>query len=70
MLPSYSSGNIHLILKSFLGFTFIKIKKNYGLFYRWDSTALKLQSHYEEAIYLLPLSSQKFLVIILSTSEG
>ena len=27
-------------------------------------------SHFEEAVYLLPFSSQKFLVLILSTSEG
>ena len=27
-------------------------------------------SHFEEAAYFLPLSSQKFLVLILSTSEG
>ena len=27
-------------------------------------------SLFEEAIYFLPLSSQKFLVLILSTSEG
>ena len=27
-------------------------------------------SHFEEAIYFLPFSSQKFLVLILSTSEG
>ena len=27
-------------------------------------------SHSEEAVYFLPLSSQKFLVLILSTSEG
>ena len=27
-------------------------------------------SHFEEAVYSLPLSSQKFLVLILSTSEG
>ena len=26
-------------------------------------------SHFEEAVYFLPLSSQKFLVLILSTSE-
>ena len=26
--------------------------------------------HYEEAVYFLPLSSQKFLVLILSTSQG
>ena len=28
------------------------------------------QSHSEEAVYFLPLSSQKLLVLILSTSEG
>ena len=27
-------------------------------------------SHFEEAAYFLPFSSQKFLVLILSTSEG
>ena len=27
-------------------------------------------SHFEGAVYFLPLSSQKFLVLILSTSEG
>ena len=39
-------------------------------FYGWDSTASRLQSHFREAIYFLPLSSQKFLAVILSTSEG
>ena len=28
------------------------------------------KSHFEEVVYFLPLSSQKFLVLILSTSEG
>ena len=27
-------------------------------------------SHFEKAFYFLPLSSKKFLVLILSTSEG
>ena len=27
-------------------------------------------SHFEEAAYFLPLTSQKYLVLILSTSEG
>ena len=27
-------------------------------------------SHFEEAVYFLPFSSQKFLELILSTSEG
>ena len=26
--------------------------------------------HFEEAVYFLPFSSQKFMVLILSTSEG
>ena len=30
----------------------------------------RLQNHYEEAVYFLQLSSQKFLVLIWSTSEG
>ena len=41
-----------------------------ALFYGWGSTVSRLQSHYEETVYFLPLSSQKFLVLILSTSEG
>ena len=28
------------------------------------------ESHFQEAVYFLPLSSQKFLVLVLSTSEG
>ena len=28
------------------------------------------QSHSEEAVYFVPLSSQKLLVLILSTTEG
>ena len=27
-------------------------------------------SHFEEVVYFLPFSSQEFLVLILSTSEG
>ena len=27
-------------------------------------------SHFQEAVYFLPLSSEKFLVLILLTSEG
>ena len=29
------------------------------LFYGWGSTAPRLQSYYEEAVYILPLCSQK-----------
>ena len=38
-------------------------------FYRWGSTAPRLYSHFKEAVYFLLLSSQKFLALILSTSE-
>ena len=37
-------------------------KKNFmAPFYGWGSTASRLQSHYEEAVYFLLLSSQKEL---------
>ena len=39
-------------------------------FYGWASTASRLQSQYEETVYFLPISSQKFLVLIRSTSGG
>ena len=39
-------------------------------FYGWGSTASKLQGHYKDAVYFLPVSSQEFLVLIWPTSEG
>ena len=46
-------------------------KKNFmAPFYGRVSTASMLQSNFGEAVYFLPLSSQKFLVLILLTSEG
>ena len=39
-------------------------------FYGWGSTASRLQSHFKEVVYFLPLSSQKVLILIWSTSEG
>ena len=51
--------------------TFDLKKNNYmDPFYELGSTASRLQSYFEEAVYFLPLSSQKFLALILSTSEG
>ena len=41
-----------------------------ALFYGWCSAPSMLQSQGEEAVYFLPLSSQKFLVLIWSTSGG
>ena len=41
-----------------------------ALFYGWGSTASRLRNHYQEAVYFLSLSSQKFLVLIWSTFEG
>ena len=39
-------------------------------FYVWGSTTFRLQDHYEETIYILPLSPQKLMLLIRSTSEG
>ena len=39
-------------------------------FYGLGSTVSRLQSHYKETFYFLPLKTQEFLVLILSTSEG
>ena len=41
-----------------------KLKTSLAPFYEWDSTVSKIQSHYEEAVYFLPLSLQEFLVLI------
>ena len=48
----------------------ISKKKLYGPFLWIGSTVSRLQSHYEETVYFLPLSPQEFLVLILSTWEG
>ena len=40
-----------------------------GPFYGWGLTTSRLHSHYEEAVYSVPLSSQKFLVLIWLTME-
>ena len=45
-------------------------KSVWPLFYGWGSTALRLQSHYEETAYFFSFSSQEFLVLNWSTSEG
>ena len=39
-------------------------------FYEWGSTVSRLQSHYEETFYFLPLSPEDFLILIFSTSKG
>ena len=45
-------------------------KKTLWPILRMGSNCLNcLQSHFQEAVYFLPLSSQKFLVLICSTSE-
>ena len=35
-------------------------------FYGWGTTASKLETHYEETVYYLQLSSEKFLVLTVS----
>ena len=45
-------------------FSYQKTEKTlWPLFYGWGSTALRLWNNYEEAVYFLPLSSQKLLVL-------
>ena len=39
-------------------------------FYGRGSTASRLETHYEEAVYFLQLSSQKFLVLTVSGVSG
>ena len=39
-------------------------------FYGWGSTASRLETHYEEAVNYLQLSSQKFLVLTVSGVSG
>ena len=39
-------------------------------FYGWVSTASRLQGHYEETVYFLPLDFQKVQVLIRSISVG
>ena len=52
------------------------LQKNYfqknfmASFYGWGSTISKLQSHYKETVYFLPLIPQEYLVLISSISEG
>ena len=47
----------------------MKNLKLYGPFLWMGSTVSRLQSHYEEAVYFLPLSPQEILVPIYSISE-
>ena len=45
-------------------------KKIYGPFFNgWDSAVSRLQCHYKENVYFSPLSPQKVLVLIWSTSD-
>ena len=39
-------------------------------FYGWGSTASRLETHYEEAVYFLQQSSQKSLVLTASGVSG
>ena len=54
-----------------LTYAILNLLKNFmAPFYGWGSTALRLQSHFEKVVYILPLSPQKFLLLIWSVSEG
>ena len=56
--------NAEAMISNLQSFTFM------APFYGWGSTSSRQQSRYEETVYFLPLSSQKFLVLISLTSEG
>ena len=44
---------------------FLLFKKNFTTpFYEWGLTASRLQSHYKETVYFLPLGPQDFLALI------
>ena len=63
-LKIYQFYQLHLIR------TNEKTLKNFMTpFYGWDSTASRLELLRGGSL-LLPLSSKKFLILILSTSEG
>ena len=47
---------------------FLQIKENF-MAPLWGSTVSRLQCHYKEIIYFLPLSPQELLVLIWLTSE-
>ena len=53
-----------------INYFFKKKKQLYDPFFMDGVQLPQGYSHFEEAVYFLPLSSQKFLVLILSTSEG
>ena len=46
-----------------------KKKQLYGQFFMSEVQLSQGQSHFKEAVYFLPLSSQKFLALILYTLE-
>ena len=46
------------------------VKNFMAPFYGWGLNCSCVQSHYEEVVYFLPLSSQIFLVLTWSTSKG
>ena len=71
-LPSSSLSN-DIGYKSFHLKTFLVEQKNLKTLQPLFVDGVQLpqgHSHFEEAVYFLLLSSQKFLVLILSTSEG
>ena len=51
--------------KYFLFFLFLFLAPFHG----WSSNVSRLQSHYGETVYFLPLSPQEFVVLIWSTTE-
>ena len=57
------------MLKNYLNNLTLQKTNFMAPFYGWALTD-QGKSHFEEALYFLPLTPQKFLVLILSSSEG
>ena len=67
--PHPFSDGVTVKISYWVDVFFLKKKTLWPLFMDADQLP-QSYSHFEEAVYFLPLSSQKFLVLILSISEG
>ena len=67
-----SQAHVFNFLRTWSNFKKLSIhKKNFMVpFHGWSSAASRLESQFEEAVYFIQLSFQKFLILLLVTSEG
>ena len=67
---SWSLREKRAFFELFIFSTFAFYHLDYSVFnIGWGSTASRLWNHFEKAVYFLPLSSQKFLLLIWSNSN-